>query len=343
MKTLGCVVRCAPLLALAFLWKPTLYAQEEGPQNGILEAGVRALAGDHTSSKFNEYRDLRPGAFVRQFNVNLPSLSGGTYFLNCQARSILLRDSDRRDSDYLCAAGQNGKFRLEFKVNDIPHVFTNTAEILLVQPSPGVFTAPALTRAILSSNRAPLSQVLAAGEQPFNMSMERKLLGGTFTYTPTAKWAFQAQYSHESKQGYRPLGTTTNLYNNQLEMPESIDYGVHEAKVGAEYSASRGGFQAGYAASIFSNNTKATVWDNPFVVADAVGSSARGRMGLAPDNSAQSLDFAGAYNLTKSTRVMASITPEWLRQNQAFLPETINSAIPNVPALPASSRIHLPG
>jgi len=338
MKAFSSVVRCALLAPLVLLPEGILCAQSEGSPAGLLEVGVRALAGDDASSKFDEYRDLRPGPFVRRFNVNLPGLSGGKYFLNCQARNILAKDSDeRRDSDYLCAAGQYGKFRLEFKVNDTPHVFTNTAQTLWAQSSPGIFTIPASTILGLSSNRLPLAQILASGEQAFDMTLRRSLLGAAFTYTPTEKWAIQMQYSHENKQGYRPLGTTTNLYNNQLEMPEPINYSIHEAKVGAEYSANNGGFQAGYSTSIFSNNTNAMVWDNPFVATNGVGAAARGRMGLAPDNSAQSLDFAGAYNLNRFTRVMASISPEWMRQNQAFLPETINSAIPNVPALPAAS------
>lgn len=34
---------------------------------------------------------------------------------------------------------------------------------------------------------------------------------------------------------------------------------------------------------------------------------------------------------------MVSVSPEWMRQNAAFLPFTVNTAIPNVPALPAPS------
>jgi hypothetical protein len=34
---------------------------------------------------------------------------------------------------------------------------------------------------------------------------------------------------------------------------------------------------------------------------------------------------------------MVSVSPEWMRQNAAFLPFTVNTAIPNVPALPATS------
>jgi MtrB/PioB family decaheme-associated outer membrane protein len=336
MKPFGWVIRGFLPMLLVLPFRVAVYAQSEGPQAGVVQIGVRTLAGDHASSKFDEYRDLRSGPFVQGFNVNLPSLSGGEYFLNCQARNILVRDSDHRDSDFRCAAAQNGKFRIEFTLNDTPHVFTNSAETLFVQSSPGVFTLPSAGRLLTSASHTPLTQTLA-GEQPFDMTLQRRLFSGTFTYTPTERWAFQLQYSHENKQGYRPIGTTTNAFTNQLEMPEPVDYGVEQVKAGAEYLAGRGGFQAGYSASVFSNHINAMVWDNPFSAADAPGAAARGRMSLPPDNSEQALEFAGAYNLNRFTRVMASISPEWMRQNQTFLPETINTAIPNVPALPASS------
>src|ERR1035438_5296284 len=60
-------------------------------------------------------------------------------------------------------------------------------------------------------------------------------------------------------------------------------------------------------------------------------------MSLYPDNTAQTVDFAGAFNLTKNTRVMASITPEWMRQNDTVIPFTINSGVTGVPSLPAAS------
>ena len=52
------------LAAVSILWGTVwlgphpLRAQSEGPAHGSIEIGVRAIAGDHASSKFNEYRDI---------------------------------------------------------------------------------------------------------------------------------------------------------------------------------------------------------------------------------------------------------------------------------------------
>lgn len=331
MKIPGCALRPAILLAFAILPQPAVYAQDDGPQNGDVEFGVRALAGDRSSSQFNQYRDIRPGFFIQRSDINLSDLFQKKYFLNCQTRSTL-----RKDSDYRCAIGQYGKFRLEIKWDDTPHAFTNTATTLFTESAPGVFTIPKPTRTDLQTSAASLPSLLT-GAQPLNMSLARKLGSGQFTYTPTAHWTLQLQYSHETENGFRPLGTTTNNTTNIIELPEPIKYRTDNIRLGVEYGVDRGGFQAGYSTSIFSNDITQLVWDNPFNTTDAVSASSRGRMSLYPDNSAQTGDFAGAFNLTHTTRLMASITPGWMRQNDAFIPPTINSAITGVPSLPASS------
>jgi hypothetical protein len=49
------------------------------------------------------------------------------------------------------------------------------------------------------------------------------------------------------------------------------------------------------------------------------------------------LNFAGAFDASKHVRVMGSGTNGWLRQNDAFLPYTVNTAITGLTPLPASS------
>ena len=59
-------------------------------------------------------------------------------------------------------------------------------------------------------------------------------------------------------------------------------------------------------------------------------------MGTYPDNQANYLNFAGAFDAGKHVRIMGSGTNGWLRQNDAFLPYTANSAITGLAPLPAS-------
>src|SRR5260370_21826838 len=52
----------------------------------------------------------------------------------------------------------------------------------------------------------------------------------------------------------------------------------------------------------------------------------RGRMSLYPDNRAKYFSFAGGTDVTKYMHFTASISPGWLRQDEPFLPYTINTA-----------------
>src|ERR1017187_8629162 len=169
-----------------------------------------------------------------------------------------------------------------------------------------------------------------------NAASRRQLGGGRFTYTPNGAWMLLLQYSHEKESGYRPFGSLLNS-SNMFELPEPTDYRTDELIAGVEYGNSRGGFQAAYSASIFNNQAPALQWQNPFKSVSAVSNSSQGQIALYPDNTAQSLEFAGAVNLSATTRLMAYISPEWMRQNSAFLPYPVNSAGTGVAPLPAPS------
>ena len=324
--------RLALLSPLALLWQPAIYAQEDvNPQHGSIEIGIRALAGDRSSSQFNEYRDLRPGLFIPQANLDLENIFGSNYFLNFQTR-----DSWQTDRRYLGVFGNYGKFTCEVRHDGTPHDFTNTAATLFTESGPGVFSIPSAVRSVLVASPGAVTQMVA-GATRLNVSLQRKLTSGTCQFTPSAAWTFYTQYSHDAENGYRPLGTTLNDETNVLEQMEPVDYKTQDVKAGVEYAKGKVAFQAGYGASLFTDEYKALRWDNPFNATDAIGNGAHGQMALYPDNSAQSLNFAGAWNISKKVRLMASISPEWMRQNASFLPFTVNSAVVNVPGLPAAS------
>src|ERR1035438_3885390 len=83
--------RLALLPALALLPMPAAYAQEV-PERGVLEIGVRALAGDRSSSQFDEYRDIRPGLFIRQASFDLEHVLQSEFFVNFQTMQSWQKD-----------------------------------------------------------------------------------------------------------------------------------------------------------------------------------------------------------------------------------------------------------
>ncbi|MGH6630392.1 MAG: MtrB/PioB family outer membrane beta-barrel protein, partial [Burkholderiales bacterium] len=134
-------------------------------------------------------------------------------------------------------------------------------------------------------------------------------------------------------------------------MPEAIDYFTNTLKVGTEYGRKDWGFQFAYVRSSFENNIDRLTVDNPYRTTDCIAPGvapntcttatqgpATGVMDLYPSNHADYLNFAGAFDLGRYFRLLASISPGWLRQNDAFLPYTSNSLrLAQTGPLPAAS------
>ncbi len=322
--------RAALLAGISLLVTASAFPQDEA-RRGSIELGVRVLAGDRDSSKFEEYRHIPKGFYIQNFRLHLDELFGKSYFFSFQTRETL-----ERDQGYLLRAGRSGKFRFDLRWDQTPHLFTNSARIPFSEPQPGVFTLPATVRTALQARPEDFA-ALVADSPALGIPLRRFKGGGAFLYTPTTDWSFRVEYSREKLTGLRPFGTTTNGFTNTVELPERLDYRTNEVKAETEYFNRTWAIQVGYAGSIFENRVGELVWDNPFRVTDASGNAARGRLDFYPDNTAQSFTIAGAVNLGKSTRLMASIVPGWMRQNDTFLPFTINSTISGVPDLPATS------
>ncbi len=136
----------------------------------------------------------------------------------------------------------------------------------------------------------------------------RKAGTASLSYNPTAAWNLNALFWRENERGTRPIGlimnsspsaTATSGYG--VELPEAINYYNNLVRVGTEYG----------------KRTRLTNETNPL----------SGRMDLYPSNYANYLSFAGATDVSKYLRFMASITPGWLRQNDPFIPYSTNTPI----------------
>jgi MtrB/PioB family decaheme-associated outer membrane protein len=383
----------AALAFLALFLPPGLFAQEKAsdkdkgqtkekeapPQTkesayGSVEFGVRAVTGDVygrpdlrtgqclgcgtpfnpslRTSKFNEYGDVRDGFYVPRFDLHFDNILGSKNYISLQSQKAVYRDQS-----YLASFGQYGKFRLQFRYDEIPHIYTNTARTLFTQTSQGVWSFPAPIRAQLQASTPANLPSLMAGTganaaggancaSPTNCgvvtnanfitpSIIRRAGTIGFSYDLNAKWNVGASFWREHETGMRPIGLIMNSSPSAsvtggfgLELPESIDYFNNLVRVGMDYGTRAWSVQAAYIGSFFQNNINQMTWDNPFrLTNEATATPLTGRMALYPDNQAHYLNFAGASDVTKYLRFMASINPGWLRQNNAFLPYTTNTAI----------------
>ena len=357
MKIMPCKLEF--LLLASILATAGARAQEAQPvSHGVVDAGSRGIWGnvygrpdlpftpDLRTSKYNEYRDLRNGFFIRRVRLNYDNLWGGKYFFDLQSDKAIYRDQS-----YLGTIGEWNRFKLQFRYNEIPHTYTNTARTFYTQSINGVLTMPLLVRNQLQSLAATdpadlpatIQNQLVSGMNFVTPAIERQAGTLAFQYDLNEHWALRTAFSRERESGSRPLGL---IFNNSpsasvtggygVELPEPINYFTNTFSVVAEQGRENWGMQLGYSGSFFENGTNVLVFDNPFVTADCVApngctsatqGSARGEVDLYPSNQAQYVSAAGTAQLAKSLHVVASVNAGWLRQNDPFVPYTANSIL----------------
>lgn len=343
------VYAVAALLALPF----AALAQDKDTDHGSVDFGVRFATGDVygrpdlpfdpslKNSKFNEYRDIRDGFFLRRADIHFDNVLNSKDYVSLKSSRTLYRDQS-----YLATFGSYGKFKIQFRYDEIPHTYSDTTRSLFSETGPGVFTFPQLVRQALQTaatlpigNAGNVQAVLNSQVIPdlnfLTPSIIRRDGTASFVYRMNSHWAMNALFFRESQRGMRPIGLVMNSSPSAsatagfgLELPEPIRYYNNRVVVGIDAGWKGWGLAAAYIGSFFQNDIKQLFWDNPFrLTAETASNPLTGRMALYPDNHAHSFNFAGAGDLTKYLHFTASITPGWLRQNAPFFPYSTNTAI----------------
>ncbi|HET6930750.1 MAG TPA: MtrB/PioB family outer membrane beta-barrel protein [Candidatus Acidoferrum sp.] len=316
--------------------------------HGTVDFGVRFATGDVygrpdlpfqpslKASQFNEYQDVRDGFYVRRLDVKFNNVLHTKNYFGLQSQSTLYHDQS-----YLASYGQYGKFKVQFRYDEIPHIYSDTTRTLFAQTSPGVYRFPALIRQALQAatpaNTIPniVNTQVVPQSNFFTPAIYRK--AGTISagYNLNSHWTVNGMFFRESQKGARPIGLIMNSSPSAsttsgfgVELPEPINYFNNLVRLGADFGWRSLVVQGAYIGSFFQNNTSTLTWDNPFRLnPEAITNPLTGAMALYPDNHANYFSFAAGTDLGKYLHVTASITPGWLKQTQAFLPYTTNTTI----------------
>jgi MtrB/PioB family decaheme-associated outer membrane protein len=316
------------------------------------------------TSKYEEYRDLRNGAFLRKLDATFDDLFGTRNYVSLQSQK-----SFYRDQSYLATFGQYGRFKFQLRYDEIPHIYSNTTRTLFTKTATGVWGFPASVRSTLQASTPANLPSLVAGTgtnalqgvvSDFNFitpRISRKTGTISASYDLTPHLNVNGMFWREKQDGYRPIGMILNSSPSAsatggfgVELPEQINYYNNLVRAGGEYGKNDWAVQGGFVGSFFEQNIPSMTWDNPFVLTQPAGAAGvtnpvSGRSTLYPSNQAYYLDFAGAANLTRYVRLQASVNPGWLRQDESFLPYTINAAITGcggTPGAPCNTTASLP-
>jgi MtrB/PioB family decaheme-associated outer membrane protein len=320
--------------------------------SGAVEVG--GLPGERTGSKakFEEYRDVGVGGWIVP---ELQLLLGGKnndFFASFDATK-----PGYRDQNFRVRFGLYGLLDIEAEWDQIPHLFSEGVARTPFRRDGGTFTLGSKptsnTSTSLACDTQPAPNFCHFLDKSNTHAVDLGLLYGIgrfkIKYTPIPGWTFSGGYWSQHVVGDRAFGTLFGPSPgnfNIVELPEPIDYQMHNVELGGEYAADKWSVGLRYNGSFFHNNISTLVWDNPLnrsgvgagcsdsatysnatTGLDGNRGPCRGRLDLYPSNQAHTLTLYGAANLPWKTRFMGTASYGWRLQDDKFLPFTINSAI----------------
>lgn len=300
-----------------------------------LRLGGRAITGDTSSSKFDEYRDLRPGLF-----------GGGSFLLEDPDGVTFLwgafDDVGYHDESYAFEAGQWGRLRIFGAYSELPHVFSNDARTLYRYAGSNTLLLPdALQSAIQAApDAATRSALLGGGLVDARSTSLEYLLRTTqvgLILDPREDLQFETAYRSLARDGRRPFsigfGSPGGTFAN---FPAPVDERTDEVTADVRFGRGPWNLELGYLGSFFGNDLRGVTVDNPLRLDDSMTAGpGQGRISLAPDNSLNNVHVTGAYELPFAfpARIATTFSYGLRQQDEDFLPHTINSVLAGDPGL----------
>jgi MtrB/PioB family decaheme-associated outer membrane protein len=166
----------------------------------------------------------------------------------------------------------------------------------------------------------------------FDLRERRDIGAFNISATPSTTIDIAGGFRTTNHSGELPWGADFGFSNdNEVALPYRSR--TNDLDLGASWTNQRSMVRAAYTGSWFNNQDDTLVWDNPLVLTDSTTAPGRGRTALWPSNSLQTLSAAGYTKLARRSQLTGSLAFGWWDNNEALLPFTINSALPQL-ALP---------
>lgn len=329
---------------------------------GDVGVGGQLSFGERGSSKYNEYRDTDNG-IIGDFTLRGEKTKGNPYFLDLRGENVSREDQAYEGS--LGWTGlfrlEGGWNRTPHVLSNTARtIFSQSGDALRLPAA----VRSAIARDTQTLGACPVGVVLwncpveYASSTPAMAAAQRAFIANTIEglarpvelgfntdvglldliLTPTEAFRVDAGYSQNRKVGYRPIGTVIGSPGGAVtEIAVPIENTTHEMKLGAEYAKSGYAFQFGYLGSIFRNEYTGYTWDNPgyfgtdngnFVTGGGATRAVRvsqDRLGAPPDNIAHTFSATGSAALPFRSRLSGTLAYSFLRQDEAFQINTLNS------------------
>ena len=287
------------------------------------------------SFKFGEYTGLEEEGFFVIGNISLHKRmlqdDGKTRYWDIIGTNLGI-DSRSFFANY----GQAGKYEVFVDYDQKPHFNLDDAQT----PFAGAGTARQTLPAAYDNTDSGTENVMFNGTlHQVDVETQRYKGGGGFSWIPAEHWTVKANYHHEVKDGTETTSVSTNGFTNAVYLITPIEYDADEFDISVSRVGPTGQFELGYHMSMFQNDNKGLLFENPFENGASIPLRGPQQLGLVPDNTAHKVYFKSGYNLGQTTRAMATLSYQNVTQDDTFLPYTVN---PNLVGPDGGALVPLP-
>ena len=291
------------------------------PVWNTLQLSGRASSVDGDTARFQRYEDLRNGLLFTGARLKRETPD---WFLTAGADNVGWRDQ-RFGGNY----ERIGRFKVTGFWDQIPQFYSIDTKTAFVSQGEGVLVLDNAAQA--QANRNAYLNI----SPQFDLKERRDIGAVRFAATPTTKVDITGGFTSTKHSGELPWGADFGFSNdNEVALPYNSR--TNDFDLGASWTNQRSMIRAAYTGSWFDNIDSTLLWDNPLVLNDSTSAPGHGRTALWPSNSLQTLSVSGYEKFEHKSQLTGSLSFGWWNNDEALLPFTVNSALPQI-ALPRAT------
>ncbi len=229
--------------------------------------------------------------------------------------------------------GDQGRQRLRADFQETPRNLFNDG----VSPFLGVGSTRLLLPAGWEATDATTGGMTTLNENLFDVSQRTRRREGSLDYRLhfAGAWRLDTTFRRQLKEGRGELAGTigTNGGNSRAALlPASVDYETDTFDVSLTREGTDHTFGVAWHGSFFRNGDRDLTWQNPFGVQPqwqpgAAFPDGFGQLAALPDNDFQQFRLFGQLALTPTTRASLDLAMGRMRQDQRFLPYSVDPAL----------------
>lgn len=306
--------------------EPTIYGCKQCVKytgwRGSIDFGATYINND--SYRFGDYRGLEEEGLYAAVDgdIHYRNLEGNYFDMYARNLGYESREIDMR-------GGNQGSYEVRFGWQEIPRWLGYGTQTPFLGVGSDFLTLP---DDWVRANTTVGMDALQSSLMVEPLKTKRKILDAGATLKFLSNWSYRIDYQRQEKKGIRTLGAGL-FFSNASILPIPIDFTTDLFDTALTWSNKRAQVELGFISSKFDNGNSSLTWQNPF---RSLPELSVFRAALEPGNKFHQFNLSGAFAITPRIRLSGQAAMGRMKQNDPFLPYTINPKYSDLP-LPRES------